>query len=125
MKTARRYYEFGDFRLFPDEGMLYRNGEPTAELPNKVLGLLVLFLESEGRVLSREEIMRSIWQDTIVDTANLKQSIYLLRKVLGETGSGDETYIKTLPRRGYRFLAPVHVVELATTQPAEPAPTIT
>ena len=83
MKTTRRYYEFGDFRLVPEDGVLYQNGVPTAELPNKVLNLLLLFLESDGRVLSQDEIMRTIWQDTQVETANLKQSIYLLRKVLG------------------------------------------
>src|SRR5215213_5746972 len=113
MKTMRRYYEFGDFRLFAEDGVLYQNDVPTAELPNKVLNLLLLFLESDGRVLSQDEIMRTIWQDTQVEAANLKQSIYLLRKVLGETGADNETFIKTLPRRGYRFRAPVRVVELA------------
>jgi Tol biopolymer transport system component/DNA-binding winged helix-turn-helix (wHTH) protein len=122
MKTTRRYYEFGDFRLVPEDGVLYQNGVPTAELPNKVLNLLLLFLESDGRVLSQDEIMRVIWQDTQVETANLKQSIYLLRKVLGETGANGETFIKTLPRRGYRFLAPVRVVELAVDTAGQNAP---
>ena len=120
MKTERRYYEFGNFRLVPDEGVLYQNGVPTAELPNKVLGLLVLFLESDSRVLSQDEIMKALWRDTQVETANLKQSIYLLRKILGDSsGESGETFIKTLPRRGYRFLAPVRVVTAVDNQAAE------
>jgi Tol biopolymer transport system component/DNA-binding winged helix-turn-helix (wHTH) protein len=122
MKTTRRYYEFGDFRLFAEDGVLYQNDVRCAELPNKVLNLLVLFLESDGRVLSQDEIMRTIWQDTQVEAANLKQSIYLLRKVLGETGADGETFIKTLPRRGYRFLAPVRVVESAVDTADRNAP---
>ena len=91
-------------------------------MPNKILGLLLLFLESEGRVLSHEEIMKAVWRDTQVETANLKQSIYILRKILGESSAaadgsdengGGETFIKTLPRRGYRFHAPARVVSVS------------
>ena len=106
--TDFRYYQFEDFLLDTEEGLLFRNGEPIP-LPRKVFDLLTVFVRSEGRVLTRDEIIQTIWADTTVEQSNLKQSIYVLRRALGE--SPDENrFIKTLPKRGYRFLAEVKVL---------------
>jgi len=105
VKTDFRYYQFGNFLLDAEEGALYQESE-LIPLQRKVFDLLLLFVKSDGRVLSHDEIIQALWADTSVEQSNLKQSIYVLRRALGE--SPDETaFIKTLPKRGYRFLAEV------------------
>jgi Tol biopolymer transport system component/DNA-binding winged helix-turn-helix (wHTH) protein len=99
------YYEFGHFRLAPAMHHLYRNGEIVL-LPPKEFDLLLLLLRNAGKVMDRERLIQALWPDTIVEEANLNVHISALRKVLGE-GSGEQRYIETLPRLGYRFLAPV------------------
>jgi DNA-binding winged helix-turn-helix (wHTH) protein len=105
VKTGFRHYQFGDFLLDAEEGVLYRDGEPIP-LARKVFDLLLLFVKSDGRVLSQDEIIQALWANTAVEQSNLKQSIYVLRRALGES-SDENAFIKTLPKRGYRFLAEV------------------
>ena len=59
-------------------------------------------IERRGHVIDKEELMQRVWPDTFVEEGNLAQNIYTLRKMLGETPEGAD-YIKTVPRRGYRF----------------------
>ena len=108
VETNFRHYQFENFLLDAEEGVLYRDGEKVA-LPRKVFDLLLLFVQSDGRVLSHDEIIQTLWADTSVEQSNLKQSIYVLRRALGEAPE-ENTFIKTLPKRGYRFLADVKPV---------------
>jgi DNA-binding winged helix-turn-helix (wHTH) protein/Tol biopolymer transport system component len=103
-----RYYKFEDFLLDAEEGVLYREGEPVP-LTRKVFDLLLLLVRSGGRVLQHDEITKALWADTAVEQANLKQSIYVLRRALGELAE-ENRFIKTLPKRGYRFLADVRAL---------------
>lgn len=98
-------YEFGDFRIETDERLLKRNGE-VIHLPPKVIDLLFVLVESGGRVLTKDALMQRVWADSFVEETNLTHNISLLRRVLGEKQSG-EKFIETIPRRGYRFVAPV------------------
>src|SRR5215213_9134114 len=100
-----RYYKFDDFLLDAEEGVLYREGAPVP-LTRKVFDLLLLLVRSGGRMLNHDEIINTLWADTAVEQANLKQSIYVLRRALGELPE-ENRFIKTLPKRGYRFLADV------------------
>jgi DNA-binding winged helix-turn-helix (wHTH) protein len=99
-------YSFGPFRLDPRERQLLRNGRPVPLTP-KVFDLLCLLVSKHGRVLSKDEIMETLWHDAVVEEANLVQNISVLRKALGHS-AGNE-YIETVPRFGYRFVAPVGV----------------
>jgi len=90
-------YEFGEFRIDRRKGLLFRREEPVA-LPPKAFETLIAFAESDGRVLSKEELMTRVWgADTFVEENNLTQQISALRKLLGAPA------IETVPRRGYRF----------------------
>jgi Tol biopolymer transport system component/DNA-binding winged helix-turn-helix (wHTH) protein len=102
------YYEFGPFRLSTGTHHLYRNGDIVL-LPPKEFDLLLLLLRNAGKVMNRESLIQALWPDTIVEEANLNVHISALRKVLGES-SGEQRYIETLPRLGYRFFAPVREV---------------
>jgi TolB-like protein/DNA-binding winged helix-turn-helix (wHTH) protein/Flp pilus assembly protein TadD len=98
-------YEFDQFRVDTLEGLLWRDGE-VVRLTPKAFDMLVLLLENNGHLVRKEELMERIWPDAFVEEANLTNNISLLRKVLnGE--SGEQHYIKTVPRRGYRFVANV------------------
>jgi len=122
-KQLKHYYEFGPFRLDLEEHVLLQDGEPLA-LPPKVFETLMLLVERGGRVVGKEEMMNTLWPDRYVEESNLTQNIFMLRKALGEGQKAQ--YIETVPRRGYRFVAPVKEVQEEAGQPpaleAEPAP---
>jgi eukaryotic-like serine/threonine-protein kinase len=102
---ANRFYEFGPFRIDTANHVLLRDGQ-TVPLKPKAFDTLLVLVENRGRVLDKDELMNRLWPDTAVEESNLSQNIYLLRKVLGEEPEG-ESYIQTMPRRGYRFVARV------------------
>jgi len=111
-----QYYEFGPFRLAPDEHRLYRNGAVIL-LPPKEFDLLLLLVQNPGQVMNRENLIKALWPNTVVEEANLNVHISALRKALAES-PGEQRYIETLPRLGYRFIAPVTEVNEAETATA-------
>ncbi len=98
------YFTFGPYRLDPEQRLLFR-GEDEIPLTPKTFDTLLLLVEHHGRVLMKEDLMKAVWPDTVVEENNLTQSISRLRRVLNEAHDGE--LIETLPRRGYRFVAPV------------------
>jgi TolB-like protein/Tfp pilus assembly protein PilF len=99
------HYEFGAYRLDVQGRILFRCGDRVA-LPAKVAELLVALVQAAGRVLTREELLRILWPDTVVEGGSLTSHVSMLRKALGNGPQGQE-FIETLPKRGYRFVAPV------------------
>ena len=72
----------------------------------KAIGLLLYLVESRGRLVTKDELMSAVWPDTFVEESNLTSYISILRKTLDEQPDGAE-HIETIPKRGYRFVAPV------------------
>jgi DNA-binding winged helix-turn-helix (wHTH) protein/TolB-like protein len=103
-KTAH-LYEFGPFILDTAQHLLRRQGEAVPLTP-KTFDLLLVLLENRGRMLPKDELMRTLWPNSFVDESNLTQQISMIRRALGET-AGDHRYIVTVPGRGYRFAAEV------------------
>ena len=103
---ARRFYEFGLFRLDLSEQMLLREGKPVPLTPKAIQTLLVL-VENSGRTVTKEELLNRVWPDTFVEEITLAQNISTLRKAL-EDDRIKSKYIETVPRRGYRFVAKVN-----------------
>lgn len=104
-QVNRRVYEFKGFRLDVPEHRLSRNGQPL-HLKAKVFDLLLFLVERRGQLVEKDELMREIWPNTIVEEGNISVSISILRKILGEDRAGRE-FIETIPRLGYRFVAEV------------------
>ncbi len=75
-------------------------------LRTKVFDTLCVLVEHSGRLLTKHELMQSLWPDTVVEENNLNHNISTLRRALGEQATG-QRYIKTVPRVGYRFVADV------------------
>ena len=111
---ARRLYNFGPFQLDIGAQVLRRDGKGVPLKP-KLLELLILLVESSGRIVRKDELIKHFWPDTFVEEGNLPVSVCELRKALGEV-RGDRKYIETVPRRGYRFVARVSEAGEASVQ---------
>src|SRR6185369_18074210 len=99
-------FTFGPFLLDVKERVLLRGSKPVSLTP-KVFATLLMLVEKAGHIVEKEELISALWPNTYVDEANIAQNIFKLRKVLGKNRVG-KTYIETVPRRGYRFLAIVN-----------------
>ena len=100
-----RYFEFGEFRLDAHRRILRKNGE-TVHLTPRSFDLLCVLVENAGRILDHDELLDKVWEGTFVEQGNLKKAVSNLRHALGESPETSE-FITTVPRRGYRFTAPV------------------
>jgi serine/threonine protein kinase/Tol biopolymer transport system component len=105
---TKHFYAFGPFRLDSENRVLVRDGTPVPLAP-KVAETLLLLVESAGRLVDKDDLIKRVWPDAFVEEGNLNKNIFVLRKVLGEWDGGRE-YIETVPKRGYRFIAPVNEV---------------
>jgi TolB-like protein/DNA-binding winged helix-turn-helix (wHTH) protein len=108
-KAVKCLYEFGPFVLDPGERLL-RHGVARMELPPRAFDTLLVLVENNGRLLEKDELMRAVWGDTVVEENNLSQVIYLLRRALRD-GEDSVRYIETVPKRGYRFVTEVREFE--------------
>jgi DNA-binding winged helix-turn-helix (wHTH) protein/TolB-like protein/Tfp pilus assembly protein PilF len=102
---ARRFYQFGPFRIDAEKRMLLREGEALPLKP-KAFDTLLVLVQHHGEVLEKDVLMDMLWPDSDVEESNLPQHISTLRKTLGE-GPNERRYIVTVPGRGYRFAAEV------------------
>ncbi len=98
-------YEFGPFRLEPNEHRLTREGR-SISVTGKAFDTLSVLLERHGKLVSKQDLMNAVWPDARVEENNLDRNISALRKALGKQPGG-KPYIETVPRAGYRFIAPV------------------
>jgi DNA-binding winged helix-turn-helix (wHTH) protein/TolB-like protein/Tfp pilus assembly protein PilF len=114
-------YEFGPYRVDAAERLLHRSGE-LIPLPPKVAGTLLVLVQNAGRMVDKSDLMKAVWPDTFVEEGALTRNISLLRKTLGDTGE-HAAYIETIPKRGYRFVAPVRTVGGAETETPDKAET--
>lgn len=100
-------YHFGDFRFDATERLLFRGADRVPLVP-KVADTLHVLLERHGQVIEKADLMQRIWPDATVEEIGLARNISLLRKALDDEAP-DSPIIETVPRRGYRFAAPVTV----------------
>src|SRR5580700_8394589 len=118
-KQPRRLFEFGRFRLDRSERFLFQDGAAVPLSPRLFDTLLVL-VENRGHLVEKNDLMQKVWNDVAVEENNLTQSISALRKILGDNLDGPK-FIETIPKRGYRFVAPVKEVseeELGNERPS-------
>src|SRR5579864_9084385 len=123
-------HAFGPFRLDAEAEILFRGSE-ALPLGRRAVALLRALVERSGALVSKDALIEAAWPGLAVEDSNLTVQIAALRRVLGEAPGGDR-WIETMPRRGYRFVAPVVAdadedvdegVSAATSEP-EPAPVL-
>lgn len=100
--------EFGRFRLDTRKKTLTYDGAPVP-MPLKELELLCVLIENRGELVTKEELLDKVWEDSFVEESNLSRHIYLLRKTFKDFGENEE-YIQNIPRRGYRFSGEVREI---------------
>lgn len=114
-----RVYQFGPFQLDRHSGSVW-HGSTEIHLTAKAYATLLLLLENPGSLITKETLLEKVWPEGFIEPANLTQTIYVLRKTLCR-GDDNKSYIETIPGRGYRFVAPVLVVDGATPASAQAA----
>jgi TolB-like protein/DNA-binding winged helix-turn-helix (wHTH) protein len=97
-------YEFGEFRLDAQNRIL-RKGETTVPLTPKAFDVLLVLIQNNGKVVTKDELMKAVWPDSFVEESNLTQTIFMVRKALNETK--DQRYVLNVQGQGYRFLVPI------------------
>ncbi len=115
-------FVFGPFRCHQRDRTLFRGDEPVPLPPKAALTLVVLLRHAPGLV-EKDDLVKEVWPDTFVEDGNLAHNISVLRKALGDDRNGN-TCIETVPRRGYRFIAPLER-QSATAGPPSAADAIT
>lgn len=99
------FYEFGPFRIDVAERQLFRDGTEVP-LTTKAFEVLVLLVRNSSRTVTRDEFMNEVWAEAVVEESNLSDNISTLRQILGDDAR-EPKYIRTIPKRGYRFVADV------------------
>ena len=115
-------YHFGLFEARPASDELLRQGVPV-RIQDQAFRVLCLLLERSGEVVTRQDLRQMLWpEDTFVDfDGSLNAILKKLRAALGDD-SENPSFIETIPKRGYRFLAPVDVETSARKPPAGAIP---
>jgi TolB-like protein len=125
MTAGSDLYQFGPFRLDAEVGILYRGIEPTM-LGQRAVALLCRLLENAGVPVSKDALVEAAWGGLAVADNNLTVQIAALRRVLAEAADA-ESWIETLPRRGYRYIGPAvatNVPDASVAARAASAPTL-
>ena len=104
-KGDSKIYEFNGFRLEAAQQRLLYRGKPVPLKP-KILDLLLYLVQRHGQLIAKDDLLRDIWADAIVEENNITVSMSILRKTLGDHHD-ERQFIETVPRRGYRFLPQV------------------
>ncbi len=102
-------YAFGDFILERSQQRVLRADGTELNLSPRLFSALLLFVERAGELLDKDVLMLAVWPGLVVEENNLSQVISGLRRALGDD-TQDSRYIQTVPRRGFRFIAPVTVL---------------
>jgi DNA-binding winged helix-turn-helix (wHTH) protein/tetratricopeptide (TPR) repeat protein len=102
-------YQFGEYTLSPAERQLSRGARPIALTP-KAFETLLALVERENRLVTKDELMRLVWGETIVEEIGLTRNVSVLRKILDDNDHKNAKYIETVSRFGYRFVAEVRKI---------------
>src|ERR1700727_1324733 len=106
-QDGKNLYEFGPFRVDPEKETLLRAGEIVPLTP-KTFQILLVLVRHNREVVTKDDLMRTVWPDTFVEEANLSRNIFMLRKALGD--NSQDRFIVTVPGRGYRLAEDVHLI---------------
>lgn len=102
----------GDWTVMPDNGEMQRGAEPPIHVAPKHLAVLCLLAQHAGECVARQDIIDTVWTRNFVQDEVLTRIVADLRKILGSSTDGD-AYIATVPKRGYRLIAPVRQVRFS------------
>jgi len=102
-EAAEKTFSFAEFELDTVKRLLLKSGQPVTIKP-KAFDLLTVLVEKRGQVLSKDELLETVWENQFVEENNLSVHIFALRKIFGEK-KGEHQFIVTVPGKGYKFVA--------------------
>jgi len=102
-------FEFDEFQVDTAKRLLIKGIDENIPLTPKVFDTLLYLVKNAGKVIEKDELMREIWTDSIVEENNLSQNISILRRIFGEK-PGEQRFIVTVPGHGYRFVPEVREI---------------
>ncbi len=109
----KELYEFSEFRLDVAEHLLIRiDTSEHLHLSEKAFETLCILVRNAGHLVNKNELMNQVWADSFVEENNLNKCIHAIRRALGEK-SGEQKFIETVKKHGFRFVAEVHHIKLA------------
>ncbi len=114
--VTQHLYRFADFELIVDKSAL-RRGDTLVSMTPKMFDMLVVLVSNHGDIVDKEKLLEEVWPDSFVEEGNIAYNIRQLRKLLGDDAQSP-VFIETVPRRGYRFIAPVEEVRETPPAPA-------
>lgn len=112
--SIKELFEFDSYRMEPAERLLLRDGVPVPLEP-KVFETLLVLIRHEGRLVTKDQLMKEVWPDTFVEESNLVRHISILRKALSRADE-EPAYIETVPKLGYRFVGHVRAPTIEQTE---------
>lgn len=118
---TQQLLKFGAFALRADQSVLELDGQAVPMTP-KMFDTLLVLVKNQGRIVDKETLLNEVWPDSYVEEGNIAFNIRQLRKLLG-CDAQSPTFIETVPKRGYRFIAPVEAAADPEVQPDPPVET--
>ena len=113
--ALRKGFRLGDWGISPIEGLV-SGAHGSCHLQPKTMDVLVCLAESQGEVVTRDELIARVWGENAVSDEPLTRCIHEIRRALGDD-RGEPVYIKTIPKRGYQLLSPVTELPLEQQSP--------
>jgi DNA-binding winged helix-turn-helix (wHTH) protein len=117
-----RSYRFGEFRILPALRELWR-GDRLITLPPQVFDCLAYLVEHNDRAVGHDELVAAVWGKTEISEALLRQAILRIRRDLGDDAK-EQRLLRTLPRFGYRWIAPLDIEDYTPPVAAASAPPV-
>jgi TolB-like protein/DNA-binding winged helix-turn-helix (wHTH) protein/Flp pilus assembly protein TadD len=112
---ANRLAQFGSFLLDLDQRVLSKDGS-YVPLPPKDIETLVILVEARGRIVEKSELLEKVWPGTFVEEGNLTRHVFNLRQALISEDGSTNKFIETVPKRGYRLIAPVEYINTTASE---------
>jgi DNA-binding winged helix-turn-helix (wHTH) protein len=100
----------GNLTVFPDRRAVFVDGAPV-ELGCRAMDVLLILLDANGALVTKQELIEQVWPTTIVEDNNLRVHVCRIRKIMGE----HRKLLVSIPGRGYRLLRPVHPAHVVLT----------
>src|SRR5687767_1959564 len=115
--SGHRLLSFGPYTLDTMRRLLWRDGTLVALTP-KTVDVLSVLVERHGSIVGKDDLLRFVWPNAVVEENNLARHISILRKALQQR-RGQHDFISTIPGHGYMFVAPVEEVDEAAVTPVQ------
>jgi DNA-binding winged helix-turn-helix (wHTH) protein len=110
-----KLYEFDEGFVVDEASRILLKDGATVRLTPKAFETLLLLVQHAERVVDKDHLLKEVWPDSFVEEGSLSRNIYELRRSLGDDPA-EPRFIETIPKRGYRFIAPVRVTDVEPRQ---------